>query len=256
VELYYRKIGAGEPLIILHGLFGSGMNWNTLANFFGQRYEVYLVDQRNHGKSPHDAIFNYEVMAADAAQFIADHNIDSASIIGHSMGGKTAIQLALSYPLLVNKLVAVDMGIKEQPVQDATLQEGLLSLDFDTILTRKAADKAMEPYIPDWGTRQFILQNIHWVEDKKLGWRMNVKAIIENIDEIGREIVVRNPYQGEALFVKGAASNYIVSQDIPALLKAFPRAKVEEIPNAGHWVHADNPTHFGAVVMRFLEGNG
>ena len=254
MELYYRKSGGGEPLIILHGLFGSGMNWSTLSKFFAQRYEVYLVDQRNHGKSPHDDIFNYDVMAADMAQFFVDHDIESASIIGHSMGGKTAIQLALAYPSLVNKLVAVDMGIKEQPVQDAILQEGLLSLDFDSILTRKAADKAMEAYIPDWGTRQFILQNIHWTADKKLGWRMNVKAIIENIDEIGREIVVHDPYQGEALFVKGALSDYIVSQDIPSLMKAFPKAKIEEIPNAGHWVHADNPTYFGEVVMRFLEG--
>ena len=255
MELYYKKIGAGDPLIILHGLFGSGMNWRTLSKFFAQRYEVYLLDQRNHGKSPHDDVFNYDVMTADVVQFFEDHDIESASIIGHSMGGKTAIQLALTYPSLVNKLVSVDMGIKEQPVQDATLQEGLLSLDFDTILTRKAADKAMEKYIPDWGTRQFILQNIHWTEDKKLGWRMNVKAIIENIDEIGREIIWDDPYQGEALFVKGAASDYIVSQDIPSLMKAFPKAKIEEIPKAGHWVHADNPTYFGEVVMRFLKGN-
>ncbi len=252
MELFFRKNGSGDPLIILHGLFGSGMNWHTLARYFGAEYEVFLVDQRNHGRSPHDEVFNYSVMAGDLADFLDQQHIGKASIIGHSMGAKTAISFALAHPDKVNKLVAVDMGVKEYPVQDDDLQKGLTSLDFDAIQSRSEADATLASYIPDMRIRAFIMQNLHWGPDKKMKWRMNVASIIDNIDEIGTAVEVQEPYQGAILFVKAADSNYILPEDYACLMERFPNGSIEVISNAGHWIHADNPADFGEVVIRFL----
>jgi len=252
LNLFYRDHGSGDPLIILHGLFGSGMNWNTLAKYFGEEYQVFLVDQRNHGRSPHDDLFNYSVMAQDLADFMDQQHIVKASIIGHSMGAKTATTFALSHPEKVNKLVAVDMGVKHYPVQDDDLQKGLLSLDFNSIQSRAEADMALATYISDNRIRAFIMQNLHWGPDKKMEWRMNVAAIIDNIDEIGKAVEVQSAYEGEVLFVKAANSDYILPDDHKGLLEKFPNALIEEIAGAGHWIHADNPADFGAAVLRFL----
>ena len=214
---------------------------------------MYLIDQRNHGKSPHADVFNYQVMADDLLEFYREHKIDKASLIGHSMGAKTAITFSLQHRELVDKLVAVDMGIRKIGIQDEPLQTGLLGLDFEVLTSRAEVDRALEEYIPDWGTRQFIMQNLHWGEDKKLAWRMNVDGIIANIDEIASEVEVGDPYLGPTLYVKGSDSDYITSNDYPALLRAFPNSSIEEIPNAGHWIHVDNPTRFGEVVMKFLK---
>lgn len=253
MELFYRKNGVGDPLIILHGLFGSGMNWNTLSKFFGEEYEVFLVDQRNHGRSPHDDGMSYPLMADDLFDFINRHKLHTPSIIGHSMGAKTAITFASNHPEMVNKLVAVDMGIREYAVQDEDLQEGLLSLDFDAIASRSEADDALRSFIPDIGTRGFIMQNLQWGPDKKMQWRMNVKSIIANINEIGNAVEIEQPYLGATLFVKGADSDYIRTEDSAHLLEKFPNGSIVEISNAGHWIHADNPKEFGEVVMRFLK---
>jgi len=251
--LFYRENGSGDPLIILHGLFGSGMNWNTLSNYFGEEYQVFLVDQRNHGRSPHDEVFNYSVMAKDLLDFMDQQHIKKASIIGHSMGAKAAITFALSHPERVNKLVAVDMGVKQYPVQDDDLQKGLLSLDFNAIQSRAEADKALAFYIPDIRTRAFIMQNLHWGPDRKMEWRMNVASIIDNIDKIGEAIEVQGAYAGAILFVKAAGSDYIVPDDYEGLLEIFPNGLIEEISGAGHWIHADNPADFGAAVIQFLK---
>lgn len=236
------------------------MNWNTLSKHFGEFYEVFLVDQRNHGRSPHDDAHNYGIMADDLVQFFSDNRIKRASVLGHSMGAKTAITFALNYPEMVDKLVAVDMGIKEYAVQDEALQRGLLALDFDLIRSRADADEALAAYIPDLGTRQFIMQNLQWGEDlpagqagKSMTWRMNVQAIIDNIEEMGKSIDMDKPYQGETLFVKGSNSDHILPSDYSSILASFPKATIEEIPNSGHWVHVDNPEDFGEVVMRFLK---
>ena len=228
------------------------MNWSTLAKKFGAFYEVYLVDQRNHGKSGHHEVFNYKVMADDLAEFFEENNIDKASVLGHSMGAKTAITFALNYPGKVDKLIAVDMGIKAYPVHDEAIQTGLLSLDFDAIQSREEADKALEPFIPDLGTRKFIMQNLHWTADKKLGWRMNVRGILDSIEEIGIPMELDHPYQGEALFIKAEYSDYIEAADHSEILESFPNAVIDEISNAGHWVHADRPEEFGEAVLRFL----
>ena len=255
MELFYRRSGSGHPLIILHGLFGSGMNWSSLAKHFGKHYEVFLIDQRNHGRSPHDDVFNYAVMAEDIFEFFEKHGIEKASIIGHSMGAKTAFTFALNHPLMVDKLIAADMGIKEYPVQDEAIQKALLSLDFDEVGSRAQAETVIEPYISDWKTRAFILQNLHWGKDKRLGWRMNVPAILSNIDGVGRAIQVKEPYLGDTLFVKGALSDYILASDYPSILESFPSASFFEISDAGHWIHADNPEQFGEVVLEFLLGD-
>ena len=229
------------------------MNWRSLSKFFGKEFEVFLVDQRNHGRSPHDDLISYALMAEDLFDFMTQQNIAKASIIGHSMGAKTAITFAVNYPNMVDKLIAVDMGIREYLVQDDALQEGLLSLDFDVIESRSDAEEVLKPFIQDNGTRSFIMQNLHWGPDKRMQWRMNVEAIVANIENIGAAVDVEEPYSGATLFLKGAESDYITSGDIGELMKKFPNASIEEISKASHWIHADNPQEFGQVVMRFLK---
>ena len=229
------------------------MNWRSLSKFFGKEFEVFLVDQRNHGRSPHDDLISYALMAEDLFDFMTQQNIAKASIIGHSMGAKTAITFAVNYPKMVDKLIAVDMGIREYPVQDDALQEGLLSLDFDVIESRSDAEEVLKPFIQDNGTRSFIMQNLYWGPDKRMQWRMNVEAIVANIENIGAAVDIDEPYSGATLFLKGAESDYITSGDIGELMKKFPNASIEEIAHASHWIHADNPQEFGQVVMRFLK---
>jgi len=253
MKLNYKKLGNGEPIIILHGLFGSLDNWLTVAKELSESFEVYLVDQRNHGQSPHSEEFNYQVMADDLAEFIKDHDINNASIIGHSMGGKTAMKFALQHTDLWDKLVVVDISPKAYPVHHDTILEGLNSIDLENLKSRGDADKQLEKHISDFGTRQFLLKNLARTNEGGFKWKINLPVIEENIEIIGEGMEEKLVIEKDVLFVRGEKSDYIQDEDNILIVQHFPNSKVETIKGAGHWVHAEKPDELLKLLVSFLK---
>jgi esterase len=251
MTLNFKKVGEGEPLVILHGLFGSLDNWLTLAKKLGEEFEVYLVDARNHGQSPHSEDFNYEVMADDLYEFLMQHNIIDPIILGHSMGGKTAMQFAMNYPTQLTKLIVADIAPKPYPVHHTSIIEGMLSLNFDVLKTRKEADEQLSKHIRDISTRQFILKNLYWVEKEKLAWRFNLKVINRDIEIIGQGLQNIQPFDKPTLFLRGTKSNYITEKDYPLIFDIFTESSIESM-NSGHWLHAEKPQEFLSILRSFI----
>ena len=249
--LHYKEIGEGKPLVILHGLFGTSDNWQTHAKNLGEYYRVILVDQRNHGHSPWSEDFTYEHLADDLERLILHLGIDQFTLIGHSMGGKTAMYYSQKYPTRLEKMVIVDIGIKQYPMHHNEIIKGIKSLDLTTISSRSAAEQAMIPFVDSYGVRQFLLKNLYWVEKGKLAWRMNVDVLEREMEEILApipNIEVWTP----TLFLRGAMSNYILDEDWDAIEEIFPDATLETIENAGHWVHSEQPDEFIEMVLGFI----
>lgn len=254
MELAYRKYGSGRPLLILHGLFGQSDNWNTLAKrFAGEGFEVYAIDQRNHGLSPHSDAFSYELMAEDLHEFIELHKLSEPLIIGHSMGGKTAMFFALKYKELAAKLVVVDMAPAAYPPHHNEVLKALRAVDFSKISTRREAEEILGKYIGDFGTRQFLLKNIYWKDTAQnlMAWRFNLDAISKNYHEI-LVAVPEDTCRTPALFVRGGKSNYVTDAEIPDIEKRFPDYTLKTIDGAGHWVHAERPDAFFDVALEFI----
>jgi esterase len=252
MKLFYRQSGQGEPLIILHGLFGSSDNWFTLAKTFAERFTVYLIDQRNHGQSPHSEEFDYKFLAEDLLEFINDHNLDKVNIIGHSMGGKTAMNFAVKYPERVKKLIVVDIVPKTYPVHHDNILDGLLSLDLLTVSSRTEADELLSKYLPELDVRQFLLKNLYRTTDGAFGWRPNLKAIDKHIEEIGEGMQYDGQYNGPTLFIVGARSTYFKMGDENLLQQVFPAYTLVTL-DSGHWVQAEKPKEFAEAVIPFLE---
>ena len=251
MKLFSRIMGEGQPILIVHGLFGMSDNWQSLGKKFADFYEVHLIDQRNHGRSPHSAIFNYEVLANDLLNYIKDHKLKNVILMGHSMGGKTAMELAVKHADLVQKLIIVDISPKAYPVHHDKIIEGLQSLDFDDLKSRGEADIKLAEYIDDASVRQFLLKSLYWVEKEQLDFRFNLKAIADNITEVGKVLADKMLYKGPSLFIDGASSAYIVDEDEDLILEHFPEAEIVTIKDAGHWVHAEQPKRFFDEVLRF-----
>jgi len=253
MKLHYRKLGdTGKPLFIVHGLFGSSDNWQTLAKRFAKDYQVYLVDQRNHGRSPHSIEFDYDLMVSDLFELITDLNLDDINIIGHSMGGKTAIGLAAEHEDLIRKLIVVDISHKQYPRHHDQILSGLQAIDLDQVKSRNEADQIMQKFIPEFGVRQFLLKNLYWVGKGKLDWRMNVPVLSHQIDSIIEEIYF-GTIETETLFIRGTASNYIPEKDFEEIHTKFPNSSIHSIKNSGHWVHAEAPDEFYSTAIHFLE---
>ncbi len=249
--LHYKELGEGKPLVILHGLFGTSDNWQTHAKKLGEYYRVILVDQRNHGHSPWSEDFTYEHLADDLERLIIHLGIDQFTLIGHSMGGKTAMYYSQKYPTRLEKMVIVDIGIKQYPMHHNEIIKGIKSLDLTTISSRSVAEQAMIPFVDSYGVRQFLLKNLYWVEKGKLAWRMNVDVLEREMEEILApipNIEVWTP----TLFLRGAMSNYILDEDWDAIEEIFPDATLETIENAGHWVHSEQPDEFIEKVLGFI----
>ncbi|MCB0401385.1 MAG: alpha/beta fold hydrolase [Flavobacteriales bacterium] len=251
MELNYKKIGTGEPLIILHGLFGSLDNWMTLSKRFGERNEVFLLDARNHGLSPHDDEFSYEVMARDLYEFIQQHQLTNPTVLGHSMGGKTAMQFVMNYPGVLSRLIVADIAPKPYPVHHGDIIKGMFALDFNVIRTRQQADEELSNYIPEISTRQFILKNLYWKEKDRLDWKFNLPVIANNIDMVGDELANIHPVDLPTLFIQGSRSNYILESDYAAIKSIFTQADIQSM-NTGHWLHAESPDEFFSLVTSFL----
>ena len=258
MKLFYRKFGQGHPIIVLHGLFGSSDNWQTLGKKFSENYEVYLVDQRNHGQSEHSETWDYPSMSDDLLQLMDDNNLEKVSIIGHSLGGKTAMYFALNHPDRISKLIVVDISPKQYPIHHQKILDALNAVDLQKIKSRKEAEDILSNFIEDIGTKQFLLKNLYWKElgeDKELDWRFNLSVINSKIEIVGKETVspTSSLYQTPVLFIRGERSDYILQNEHNLIYKVFPEAKIETVLNARHWVQADNPNDFLKVVEKFLK---
>ncbi len=253
MKLHSNILGQGKPFVILHGFLGMSDNWKTLGKKFSEEgFEVHLVDQRNHGHSFHDDNFDYETLSEDLRHYFEAHNLSEAIVLGHSMGGKTAMLFATQNPNLVSKLIVADISPRFYPIHHDAILEGLSSLDFSEIKSRGAADKQLANYVSDFGTRQFLLKNLYWKEKGQLALRMNLQVLKENVSEVGEALPLHAKFEKETLFLRGDKSEYIALQDETTIKQHFSNVNIVTIANAGHWLHAENPDDFFNEVMQFI----
>jgi pimeloyl-ACP methyl ester carboxylesterase len=254
MELMHSNIlGEGTPLLILHGFLGMSDNWKTLGRKYAdQGFEVHLLDQRNHGRSFWSEEFNYPVLAEDLLHYMDSHEIGSGLLIGHSMGGKTAMTFACTYPHRVAKLIVADIAPKRYPPHHQQILEALEALPLETLESRTDADEALAQHIDNWGIRQFLLKNLYWVEPGRLGLRINLEVLKHKMEEIGAALPETAFYEGPVLFLKGGASGYVTPGDLPLIRKHFPKASLQTLEGAGHWLHAEKPEAFLQESLKFL----
>jgi len=254
MKLFCRKFGSGQPIIILHGLFGLSDNWVSIGKLLSENYQVIIPDLRNHGQSPHSSIFNYDAMAGDILELMDDLELSSVIIMGHSMGGKVAIQFALHYPERTGKLIVVDMSMRQYVESQLQLEiiKAMMAIDFDKIESRSEISEMLKHSIRDEKVRLFIMKNLYRVTRTHLGWRPDLQSIYQNIDYVFEAISGDTVYEGPSLFIHGDDSDYVLESDTKEIYHHFPRAVFKIVPDAGHWVHADNPEGFLKEVIAFL----
>lgn len=251
--LYSNILGEGSPFVILHGFLGMGDNWKTLGKQFTELgYQVHLVDQRNHGRSFHHQDFSYEVMAEDLLNYCDTHNLKEVVLLGHSMGGKTAMEFATRFRELVSKLIVADIAPKPYPSHHQEILKALRTLDFERIKSRGDANEALSRYIMEDGVRMFLLKNLYRAGQERYALRMNLDVLTQKIEEIGKGLPEDQHYDGPTLFIHGGNSGYLEPADDVLIKKHFPLAQIREIPGAGHWLHAEKPTQFFEIVRNFL----
>ncbi len=251
--LHSNILGDGEPFLILHGFLGTGDNWKTLGKKFSALgYQVHLIDQRNHGRSFHNDVFDYETLSNDLNYYISHYQLKNCILLGHSMGGKTVMQFATQFPESVKKLIVADISPRYYPTHHDTILEGLSALNFAEIKSRSSADSILSNYVHEMGTRQFLLKNLYWVEKGQLGLRINLDVLKRNVSEVGEALPNFAKYDGDTLFLRGDKSEYITSSDEDIITMHFPEAILQTIKNAGHWLHAENPKDFFEAVVQFI----
>jgi pimeloyl-ACP methyl ester carboxylesterase len=252
--LFSRIEGQGKPLIIIHGFLGMSDNWKSFSSLYAaEGFQVHLLDLRNHGKSFHSDEFNYTVMSDDLLEYCQHYNLKDISIIGHSMGGKVAMLFATTYPELVEKLIVADIGPKYYAPHHDDILAGLNAIDFSTKPDRAEVEEILYPFIPDFGTRQFLMKNLYWVVLGQLAFRFNLPVFNSKIETIGEELPKENTFNKPTMFIRGGNSRYIVDTDVPEIKKHFPNFELATIPNVGHWLHAENPRLFFEETIKFLK---
>ncbi len=247
-------IGEGTPLLILHGFLGMSDNWKTIGSKLAEEkdFQVHLIDQRNHGKSPHSSGHSYELMAEDIKEYCEQHSLSNIILMGHSMGGKTAMLAAAKYPNLVEKLIVVDIAPKYYEPHHQQILDGLTALEDADLESRQEADKLLSEFISEKPIRLFLLKNLNRKSEGTYCLKVNLKALKNNIEEVGKGLPQDKTFKGPTLFIKGANSNYIKEEDKPGIEKQFPEVEFKEIANAGHWVHAEKMNDFYKTVVNFL----
>lgn len=252
MQLHFKESGQGRAVILLHGLFGSGENWHPIALRLAEKFHIFALDHRNHGQSPHSAEMDYLLMAGDVNRFMAVRGLETAAVVGHSMGGKTAMQFALQFPQRVEKLVVADMAPRAYvPVHDKIFA-ALLALDLPSFQTRPQIEETLAPKIPNLVLRQFLLKNLGRDATGKLFWKINLRGLAENYLKLGEPISALATFVKPTLFIRGGKSKYIRAEDEPHIRELFPQAQIQTISSAGHWVHADAPTEFLRRLLEFL----
>lgn len=252
--LHSRIEGEGKPLLIIHGFLGMSDNWKSLATqFAAQGFQTHALDLRNHGKSFHSDDFSYEVMVEDVKQYCNFHQLTTINVLGHSMGGKVAMLFATTYPELVSKLIVADIGPKYYAPHHQTILEGLNAIDFAKKPSRSEVEEELSKYIIDFGTRQFLLKSLYWKTPEQLAFRFNLAVFNQKIETIGTALPFENTFSKPTLFLRGDKSDYITDADYETILHHFPSSRVATVKNAGHWLHAENPTDFFELVIAFLQ---
>ncbi len=253
MNLFFRKIGEGKPLVILHGVFGSSDNLYTVSKTLAEHnLAVYMLDARNHGQSPHASEFNYEVMARDLIGFLEQQNLRNPVIMGHSMGGKTVMQFAQLSDNF-EKLIVVDIAPRFYPTHHQHIIDGLGAIPIQSIQSRKEAEDIFSDYVSDFGERQFILKNIYRTDEGGFDWRINVPVITKEIYQVGAEIESERLIDKPVLFIRGSESSYITDEDFSQIKKGYPQARMVTIDGANHWVHATRPKEFVETVLEFIK---
>lgn len=251
--LHANTLGEGTPLLILHGFLGMSDNWKTLGRKYAENgFEVHLLDQRNHGRSFWSEEFDYPAMAADLLYYMDERNIDKAMLIGHSMGGKTAMQFACTNPHRATRLIVADIAPKRYPPHHQQILNALDSLPLESLESRTGADESLALHIRDRGIRQFLLKNLYWVEPGRLGLRINVEVLKHKMEEIGAALPEGARFEGPVLFLRGGNSDYVTEEDLPLIRSHFPGANLETLEGAGHWLHAEKPEAFLQMSLEFL----
>ena len=237
-------------MVILHGLFGYSDNWQTHAKKLADYYQVILVDQRNHGYSDWSDDFNYDLMAEDLKELFDELQLEEVILLGHSMGGKTAMTFAQKYPEYLEKLIVVDIGIKTYPAHHDEILAGLKAIDLNVVHSRSVAEEKMAEHIHSFGVRQFLLKNLYWIEKGKLAWRVNIPVLEKEMEHVlaglhDTEVLI------PTLFIRGLQSDYILDSDMTAIENQFPDSHFVSIEKAGHWVHAEAPEEFIEALLSF-----
>lgn len=252
IGLNFKVLGQGEPIIILHGLFGSLDNWMTFAKKLATSYSVYLIDQRDHGKSPHTNSFSYPILAEDIVQFMDDQHIPKAHMLGHSMGGKTVMQIAANYPERIDKLIVVDIAPKYYAPRHTLVFDAIKGIDLAGLSSRMDAMQYMQSKLDD-ATAAFLTKNIRRTKQGAFVWKMNVPLLEASYEKISSAIFFDEPYEGKTLFVKGGDSGYIQDFDAAEIHEKFNHATIVRIDEAGHWIHAQKPEDLLLLVESFIK---
>ncbi len=260
MKLFFRRYGekGAQPLIILHGLFGNSDNWVSYSRRIADEgFEVFTLDQRNHGQSPKSPAFNYLALTDDLFEFMEDHGIENPVLLGHSLGGKVAMRFTLENPDRVKRLVVVDISLKSYPPRREHLQilKAMRAVDPAQINSRREAEEKIATLIPEMRIRQFVLKNLHRTSHNGFEWRLNIDGIEPNLHEMFDGIDLDETFEKPTLFIKGGVSNYIVLEDFPLIRKNFPRAEIITIEGASHWVQVEAPERFFQLTSGFMNGN-
>lgn len=258
LTLNYKEYGSGSNIIIvLHGFLGSLDNWHTLATeWAGKDLHIYTLDQRNHGRSPHTEDHSIQLMANDLYDFMQQHHISDATILGHSMGGKVAMQFALDHPEQISKLIVADMaprGYRGGAHDDVF--RAIRNVDLSKAQLRKEVEQAMAEYLGDFGTRQFVMKSLDRIDEGHYRWKFNIDVLEREYTDMIREVNSEHVFEKPALFIKGGNSLYIQDKDLPLIEKLFPFYILKTIEHSGHWLHADNPKSFSEIVLDFVKNN-
>lgn len=252
MQLHFKELGEGEPLVMLHGLLGSADNWFGVAPALAERCHVLLPDLRNHGHSPHHPEMTFSLLAADVERFFADHGLRPAAVLGHSLGGKVAMQFALSHPERVKKLVVVDIAPRVYAPTHDRIFSALLNLDLESFQTRPQVEEALAWEIPSLKLRRFLLKNLGRNTAGHFQWKIGLRHLAENYPNLCAALPPADPFCGPALFIRGGKSNYVSDTDETEIRRLFPAMQLETIEEAGHWVPADAPEEFVRLVTEFL----
>jgi pimeloyl-ACP methyl ester carboxylesterase len=266
VKLYFRETGQGIPFMILHGLYGSSDNWLTVIRELSASYRIIAPDLRNHGRSPHDSVHTYPAMCADVLELMDDCGIERCVLLGHSMGGKTAMHVAHAAPHRVSRLIIDDIaplnyssltGYSSLAVEHLNIADALMHTELPQYTRREDIERAWAINIPDVNTRRFLLKNIQRDHQNRYSWRVNIRAIVENLPNILNGMDTIGLDKGQrigtpALFLKGERSPYIQPEMYPFIHQCFPISEIVDIPQSGHWLHVEQPESFLKEVVRFL----
>jgi pimeloyl-ACP methyl ester carboxylesterase len=252
VNLYFQEVGKGDPVLILHGLFGSSDNWRTVSLKLSQKHQVYSIDLRNHGRSPHVPIHDFPSMAEDLFEFIEREELERVTLIGHSMGGKAAMYFAARYPSRLKRLVVVDMAPRAYEVQHSCEIEALKSIDLSQVHNRRIVEEELESKLNDKAIVQFFMKNLNRRNDDTFNWRFNLEVLANQYSKILEAVPLHDPFTGPVLFLRGELSNYIQPDDEHLIRVLYPNALVETVLGSGHWIHAEKPDDFIQLVENFF----